>query len=79
MIGQTRTNSTYQVQAFSCLDTSLQKFWDFENVQQVSKHTTDEQLACEQHFIHTTTRDESGPFFDKMPFKDIESNLGFSV
>ena len=78
VIGQTQCKSSYQVQAFHCLDTSLQKFWELENVPQVSKHT-DEELACEQHFLDTTTRDKGGRFFVKLPFKENESNLGDSL
>ena len=32
VIGQTQCKSSYQVQAFQCLDTSLQKFWELENL-----------------------------------------------
>ena len=78
VIGQTQCKSSYQVQAFHCLDTSLQKFWELENVPQVSRHT-DEELACEQHFLDRTTRDKSGRFFVKLPFKENESNLGDSL
>ena len=79
MIGQTQSKSTFQVQAFFCSDTSLQKFWELENVPQVSKHT-DEGLACGQHFLATTTSDNNGRFFVKLPFKDNGSgDLYFSL
>ena len=78
VIGQMQGKSTYQIQAFHCLDNSLQNFWEFEIVPRVSKHS-DEELACEQHFINTTTRDESGRFFVKLLFKNNELNLGDSL
>ena len=79
VIGQThQSKSTYQVQVFHCLDTSLQKFWELENVPQVSKHTGDE-LACEQHYLDTITRVNNGRFFVKLSFKDNGSILGDSL
>ena len=74
MIGQTQSKSTYQVQAFHCLDTSLQEFLKLERVPQVSKHT-EEELAYEQHFLATTTRENIGRFFVKLPFKENGSDL----
>ena len=78
VIGQTQGKSSYQIRAFHCLDSSLQNFWELESVPQVSKHT-DEESVCEQHFIDTTTCDESRQFFVKLPFKNNESNLGDSL
>ena len=78
MIGQIQNKSTYHVQAFHCLNTSLQTFWELENVPQISKHT-DEELTCEQHFLDTTFLDNNGRFSVKMPFENNGSNVSDSL
>jgi hypothetical protein len=57
------------------LDARLQKFWELESLPQTPILTKEEQ-KCEEHFLTTTTRDETGRFIVKLPYKENELTLG---
>jgi len=55
----------------------LERFWITEECTK-SKHLSSEEQACEDHFMHTTIREEDGRFNVKMPIKGNISQLGES-
>ena len=55
----------------------LKKFWELEELPPV-RHFTKEEKACEDHFIQTHTRDESGRYVVKLPFNTQVTNIGES-
>lgn len=59
------------------LHDSLQKFWQLEEPPYESKLTMEEQ-ECEKIFSSTTTRDSSGRYIVRLPFKESTSTLGSS-
>lgn len=57
----------------------IQKFWELEDVPNASKPIMSEnELACESHFLAHTTRLETGRFCVKLPLKDSPECLGDS-
>lgn len=61
----------------SSLENQLRKFWEIEEVSSCSiKALSDEERACEEHFVNTTTRSENGKFCVRIPFKSSPSTLG---
>ena len=53
------------------LNSAIQKFWELESVPPppfISLLSADDR-ACHQHFLNTYTRDETGRFIVKLPFK----------
>ena len=59
------------------VDSSLQKFWQVEEVPNVCKWTKDE-IQCDKHFQETHSRDNSGRYIVNLPFKQDAKPLGES-
>lgn len=53
------------------LNSQLQKFWELESIPVPSSLTlmSKEEADCEQHFVNTYTRDSTGRFVLRLPFK----------
>lgn len=60
------------------LDEQLEKFWSIEEVSS-KKFMTDEEQACEDHFVSTHYRNAEGRFVVRLPFKDNVDGLGDSL
>ncbi|XP_043271223.1 uncharacterized protein [Venturia canescens] len=60
------------------LDESLKRFWEIENVESKTQALSVNEKQCEQIFKETVTRDTSGRFIVKLPFKSDPSKLGVS-
>ena len=58
-------------------DDLLRKFWELEEVPTASKLTVEEE-ECERHFVDNHTRDESGRYVVRLPFKGMCKPLGNS-
>lgn len=59
------------------LDEQLRKFWEVEELPSCSEKTrSDEEQACEEHFVNTTTRSENGRFCVRIPLKSSPNTLG---
>ncbi|KAL1448058.1 hypothetical protein WDU94_015587 [Cyamophila willieti] len=52
------------------LVSQLQKFWEIEELPQLRPQDPEE-VACENHFIETHQRDESGRYVLRLPFKNL--------
>lgn len=59
------------------LDQKLTKFWEIEEVQ-TKPNLSPEELECENHYQKTYTRDSTGRFIVKLPFKKVVRPLGSS-
>ncbi|RLU17691.1 hypothetical protein DMN91_009927 [Ooceraea biroi] len=65
---------TLSTRADSELNDELQRFWLQEEVQPASrKHLTADELECEEHFRKTHSRNETGRYIVRFPFR---ANLG---
>ena len=62
----------------SSLDEQLHMFWKIETIPE-KPLMTQEEKACEEVFTNTTTRDSSGRFCVKLPFKCDSPPLGDSL
>lgn len=60
------------------LDSQLRLFWELEELPKLRDTRTQEERMCEDHFIHTTTRDSEGRFIVRIPFKESPDVLGES-
>ncbi|XP_055634113.1 uncharacterized protein LOC129774405 [Toxorhynchites rutilus septentrionalis] len=60
------------------LSQQLRKFWELEEYAVASKHLTEEEQRCEQHFAEHTYRNESGKFVVRLPFLHDPNQLGES-
>ncbi|GFW89572.1 uncharacterized protein LOC103569155 [Trichonephila clavipes] len=66
-----------------CIDTlqtlrqPLDKFWQLEELIE-TKPFTNEEIACENHFKRTHTRDSTSRFVVNFPFRDSSDELGSS-
>ncbi|XP_045451260.1 uncharacterized protein LOC123660203 [Melitaea cinxia] len=60
----------------STLDTLLRQFWELEELPKHQGARTDEEQACENHFVTTTTRNSDGRFCVCIPFKRSPEVLG---
>ncbi|XP_055633263.1 uncharacterized protein LOC129773646 [Toxorhynchites rutilus septentrionalis] len=60
------------------LSQQLRKFWELEEYAVASKHLTEEEQRCEQHFAEYTYRNESGKFVVRLPFLHDPNQLGES-
>ncbi|XP_018569140.1 uncharacterized protein LOC108909313 [Anoplophora glabripennis] len=60
------------------LSEQLQTFWQIEEGPQ-EKIYTREQRECEEHFVKTYTRDDTGRFTVSLPLRDDYSKLGDSM
>lgn len=63
--------SSFIVSSESCLDDTLKKFWELEEIPRKSYESPDDVL-CEQMFVETHTRDSSGRFEVTLPFRGPE-------
>ncbi|XP_055634308.1 uncharacterized protein LOC129774572 [Toxorhynchites rutilus septentrionalis] len=63
-----------QIASIQSIEDSIEKFWQIEELQDDPKPTTDEQ-RCEEHFSVTHSRDETGRFVVRLPFKDNINEL----
>lgn len=59
------------------LHNQVKAFWELEEMPN-HKHYTTEETECEQHFMHTFKRDDSGRFELQLPLKCNASLLGHS-
>ncbi|XP_058828108.1 uncharacterized protein LOC131688002 [Topomyia yanbarensis] len=55
----------------------IQRFWELEEVPLSTKLSSEEEL-CEQHYHQTTTRDISGRYVVRLPFRNTTDQLGDS-
>ena len=74
---QTSNSSSLQTYFVSSFEDSLQRFWEIEEVP-ATKHLTNEERRCEEHFKSTTRRSPEGRFIVKLPFKNETGELGDS-
>lgn len=56
------------------LDSLLRKFWEIEEVD-FKKPQDPDDVFCEDHFVKTHTRDATGRYIVRLPFKSSESNI----
>ncbi|XP_055615150.1 uncharacterized protein LOC129761453 [Toxorhynchites rutilus septentrionalis] len=56
------------------IESRMHRFWEIEDVPNVSQYST-EQRSCEEHFVNTCKRDDSGRFVVKLPLKENSSDL----
>ncbi|KAL0821094.1 hypothetical protein ABMA28_005724 [Loxostege sticticalis] len=79
----TRNNSRSVLCNFSHsvddIDAQLRRFWELEELPRPGKVLTDEEHACENHFVATTTRESDGRFCVRIPFKESPDMLGESL
>lgn len=59
------------------IDHFLTRFWEVESVPHV-RHRSDEEQLCENLFVANTTRDETGRYVVRIPFKTNAAKLGDS-
>ncbi|XP_062539152.1 uncharacterized protein LOC134207451 [Armigeres subalbatus] len=59
------------------LNKTMSKFWELECVQPESNQTTAE-IAVEKHFGSTHSRDANGRYIVRLPFNNLQSQLGDS-
>ncbi|GFQ91591.1 uncharacterized protein TNCT_228521 [Trichonephila clavata] len=62
---------------YNAVEFQLDKFWQLEELSE-TKPFTNEEIACENHFKRTYTRDSTGRFAVKFPFRDSSDELGSS-
>lgn len=60
------------------LDEQLKRFWEIENVPQLSNVLTHDEQLCEDLFIKTTKRESSGRFSVRIPLRESPALLGDS-
>ena len=65
---QTSNSSSLQTCFVLSFEDNLQRFWEIEEVPK-TKHLTDEERRCEEHFNSTTRRSAEGRFIVKLPYK----------
>lgn len=58
------------------IERQLRKFWEVEELDQTPR--TREENECEEHFVKHTTRDSSGRFMVRLPFRENPQKLGDS-
>ncbi|GFQ64690.1 DUF1758 domain-containing protein [Trichonephila clavata] len=63
--------------SYNAVEFQLDKFWRLEELSE-TKPFTNEEIACENHFKRTYTRDSTGRFAVKFPFRDSSDELGSS-
>lgn len=73
-----KCNFTQSIDIDACsLDILLRKFWEIEELPiRSNKLGSDEELACEEHFIKTTKRLADGRFSVRIPLKHSPKKLG---
>ncbi|XP_067208500.1 uncharacterized protein [Linepithema humile] len=74
-------SSKPQTKFATCHLTSLEdlllKFWTIEEVA-VAKPKSEEEIECEAHFMKTVSRDSSGRYTVRLPFRNTNHRLGES-
>ncbi|XP_045538252.1 uncharacterized protein LOC123721942 [Papilio machaon] len=60
------------------IENQLRQFWELEELTQPRNTQSDEETACEQSFVTTTTRDKHGRFIVDIPLKKSAEVLGES-
>jgi hypothetical protein len=71
---------TNVVQANFCgerLHKLVEKFWETEKIPEVAVRSVEDRV-CEQKYIQTTTRDETGRYIVRLPFRQEIPSLGTS-
>ncbi|GFU64559.1 uncharacterized protein LOC103569155 [Trichonephila clavipes] len=63
--------------SYNAVQFQLDKFWQLEELGE-TKPFTNEEIACENHFKRTHTRDSTGRFVVNFPFRDSSDELGSS-
>ncbi|GFU92180.1 uncharacterized protein LOC103569155 [Trichonephila clavipes] len=63
--------------SYNAVEFQVDKFWQLEELGE-TKHFTNEEIACENHFKRTHTRDLTGRFVVNFPFRDSSDELGSS-
>ncbi|XP_065172206.1 uncharacterized protein [Atheta coriaria] len=58
-------------------DFEISKFWELEELPEISPLTKEERL-CEEHFVNTTRRQEDGRFIVSLPLRENANQLGCS-
>ncbi|GIX67568.1 hypothetical protein CDAR_563991 [Caerostris darwini] len=61
----------------NAVEFELDKFWQLEEISNIKPYTQEE-TACENHFIQTFSRDATGRFAVKFPFRESSDELGSS-
>ncbi len=70
--------SSITINSVTCeISDTLRKFWEIEEVPS-QQSLTQEEEACEQHFISTHSRLASGRYVVRLPFNDKKQQLGES-
>lgn len=60
------------------LDQQLTKFWELEQIPHSTNTETEEEIACENHFVMNTSRNDEGRFIVKLPLHTEPDCLGNS-
>ncbi|XP_054706701.1 uncharacterized protein LOC129216512 [Uloborus diversus] len=60
------------------LSREIKKFWEIESIDETDQFTSSEEIECNEHFLKTHKRDQSGRFVVQMPFKQDPRLLGDS-
>lgn len=63
--------------ALEPVNETLKKFWEIENLPE-QRSLTDEELACEAHFLATHSRNSEGRYVVRLPFKAPSRSMGDS-
>ncbi|GFS66869.1 uncharacterized protein LOC103569155 [Trichonephila clavipes] len=63
--------------SYNAVEFQLDKFWQLEELGE-TKPFTNEEIACENNFKRTHTRDSTGRFVVNFPFRDSSDELGSS-
>ncbi|GFY35652.1 uncharacterized protein LOC103569155 [Trichonephila clavipes] len=61
--------------SYNAVEFQLDKFWQLEELGE-KKPFTNEEIACENNFKRTHTRDSTGRFVVNFPFRDSSEELG---
>lgn len=59
------------------LNNHLERFWKVEKFDSDANELTDHELS-EQHYVQNTTRDSSGRYIVRLPFKNKNANISNS-
>ncbi|XP_046394969.1 uncharacterized protein LOC124162471 [Ischnura elegans] len=59
------------------LDDQLKRLWEMDNFTQPPRSKED--VECEKHFVNNTTRDDTGRYVVRLPFKENPECLGDSL
>lgn len=76
IFSKTPQNTNSQCFFTQTIDAQLRRFWELEELSPPVDAFTDEERACENHFIQTTKREADGRFCVTIPFKESPETLG---